>query len=427
VSSILSLAILSEAGRVGCMISRGSGSHSTYLRTLDGWRAVSVLGVVYFHCLQNGLKPDTIRAHIALRADAGVDVFFAISGFLICGRLLAELLESKTISLRNFYLRRCFRILPAVWAYLAVLVTLSSLGWVASQGWEFGSTLLFLRNYFPLYHNNGVLGTYTAQFWSLAVEEHFYLLWPMTMLILGPKIGRIGWTALISALCVYVWRVADQSHGWLIPFGTAVTGKSDTRIDALLWGCLAAIVYPYVSTRLKTSRFGRNLWVPVSMAALVAIYVKNIPGFSLIEAVLLPAMIVCTVVFPESLLGRFLELPLLKWIGRLSYSIYIWQQLAEFRTESAGSPLLVLQTFPSNLAVIFLFAACSYYLVERPMVRLGHRLTRPTTLSDVHRAFSELNVTSCSPESLPSGSSSWPADRLPSATPESLSELPGPR
>jgi peptidoglycan/LPS O-acetylase OafA/YrhL len=346
-----------------------------YVPTLDGWRAISVLAVVFFHCFQNGLRPDSLLGRVALRAHVGVDVFFAISGFLICGKLLQELKESGTISLKNFYLRRCFRIFPAVWAYLAVLAALTGLGWIASKGWEFGSTVFFVRNYFPLY--KGVIyGTYTSQFWSLAVEEHFYLLWPVTLLLLGPKLRRIGWVALVVALSVFVWRTFDQAHGWLIPFGVDVNAKTDTRIDALLWGCLVAVVYPYLSARLKGSSLGRNLWIPVCLAVLAAIFLKNLPGGSLIKAILFPAMIMCTVISPKSLLGRFLELPLLRWIGRLSYSIYIWQQLAEFRTGIPGSPMRLLQHFPYNIAVIFLLASGSYYLVERPMVRLGHRLTR---------------------------------------------------
>lgn len=378
---ILSFQPLHRGSPGWCMNSRSAGSVATYLPTLDGWRALSVLGVICFHSLQNGLPPGTIWAKVASRGDVGVECFFAISGFLICGKLLAELRQSQTISLRNFYLRRCFRIFPAVWVYLAALAVLTSLGWIASHGWEFASTLLFVRNYFPLYHNGVVFGTYTAQFWSLGLEEHFYLLWPITMLLLGPKISRIGWAALICALSVFVWRLIDDSHGWLIPFGTDVSVKTDTHIDALMWGCLAAIIYPHVSARLKTLPFARNLWIPILTLMTLGLFLHNIPWLEqikpLIKAVLFPAIILCTVIFPESLLGRFLELPLLRWIGRLSYSIYIWQQLSEFRTQSPDSPLRVLQIFPYNIAVIFLFAACSYYFVERPMIRLGHRLSRP--------------------------------------------------
>lgn len=358
-----------------------------YIPTLDGWRAIAVLAVLYFHCLQSGLPRGSYWARIASRGHVGVDVFFAISGFLICGRLLQELRESGTISLKNFYLRRCFRIFPAVWAYLAVLAALTALGWISAKGWEFGSTLFFVRNYFPLYHQGTIFGTYTAQFWSLAVEEHFYLLWPVTMLLLGPSLKRIGWAALFAALAVFVWRSFDNVYGWLTPFGVDVHSKTDTRLDALFWGCLVAIVYPYIHAQLKESSIGRNLWIPVCLAVAAMVLLKNIPGGSLIKSILFPAMILCTVISPKSPLGRFLEWQPLRWIGRLSYSIYIWQQLTEFPSAVPHSPIRVLQHFPYNIAVVFLLASASYYLVERPLTRFGRRLTsRPHRDVPVHES-----------------------------------------
>ena len=343
-----------------------------YIPTLDGWRALSVLGVVFFHCLHSGLEPGSILAKLAARGHMGVDVFFAISGFLICGRLLQELRETGTISLKRFYVRRCFRIMPAVWVYLAVLAALTAVGWVRTEPWEFDSTLLFVRNYFPLF-NGHVFGQFTAQFWSLGVEEHFYLLWPVTMLILGPKFRRIGWAALAISLAVFLWKIIDEAHGWFIPFGTDVDTKSDTRLDALLWGCLAAIIYPCVRERLKDSTLRRSMWILIGLG--IAAADLKIPEVSLIRSIFFPALLVCTAACPNSIPGKFLELPLMRWIGRLSYSIYIWQELCTFPSLDAHSPLQRIEHLPYNIAVIFLLASTSYYLVERPLTRLGHRLT----------------------------------------------------
>jgi peptidoglycan/LPS O-acetylase OafA/YrhL len=347
-----------------------------YVPTLDGWRALSVIAVIFYHCLHNGLDPGSIWSSLALRGHVGVDVFFAISGFLICGKLLEELRDTKTISLKNFYVRRCFRILPAIWGYLATLAMLTASGWVKTWSWEFGSTLLFVRNYFPLFHKEQVFGTYTAQFWSLAVEEHFYLLCPITMLFVGPKICRIRWAGLILALGLFAWRTIDAAHGWLIPFGVDVNSKTDTRLDALLWGCLAATMYPYLRARLNASTLKDKLWLPTSLMVALVIFPRNFPGDSLIKAVLFPALIMSTAIAPETVLGRFLELPVMKWIGRLSYSIYIWQQLAIFPVVLSKSPLRYMQHFPVNIGVIFIVACGSYYLLERPMIRTGHKLTR---------------------------------------------------
>jgi peptidoglycan/LPS O-acetylase OafA/YrhL len=360
-----------------------------YIRTKDGWRALSVLGVVCFHCAKNdGLWPGSILSKLALRGHFGVDVFFAISGFLIGGKLLQELRETQTISLKRFYLRRCFRILPAVWFYLAILSALTAIGWIASQGWEFESTLLFFRNYFPLYHDL-VLGKYTAQFWSLGVEEHFYLLWPAVMVLVGPKISRIGWAALILALSVFVWRTIDSAYGWWIPFGSGIDVKTDTRIDALLWGCLAAVAYPYLQAHWKGSaalRYG--IWVV--MGLIVATADLKFVEFSLIRAILFPAMLLATAMSPGSIVSRFLELPAMKWIGRLSYSIYIWQQLAMFPAGIPHSPIGPIQQFPYNVLIVFFLAAVSYYFIERPMIRLGHQMSKHPTGNRTARDIPDL-------------------------------------
>ncbi|HEY1945691.1 MAG TPA: acyltransferase [Bryobacteraceae bacterium] len=346
--------------------------HLAHIPTLDGWRALAILGVIAFHSLTNGF-PGGLWYGIAARGYAGVNVFFALSGFLICGKLLREQQQTANISLKRFYLGRSFRLLPALGLYLVVLAALVAAGWVKAKGWEFESTLLFVRNYFPLFNGHSI-GTYTAQFWSLAVEEHFYMLWPLTMLLLGPGLRRIGLAALVLALVVFVWRCLDAHFGWFVPFATSVDSKTDTRMDALLWGCLAAIVYPHLHPRVRALPFARNLWVPIAAVLAVVLILKHVPGGSLIQAILFPVLIMSTAISPDSMLGRLLEFRFLKWIGRLSYSIYIWQQLLLIPVDLPNSPLRALQHFPANIATIFLVAAASYYLVEKPMIEVGRRL-----------------------------------------------------
>jgi peptidoglycan/LPS O-acetylase OafA/YrhL len=346
--------------------------HLAHIPTLDGWRALAILGVTAFHSLTNGF-PGRLWYGVAARGYAGVNVFFALSGFLICSKLLREQQQTANICLKRFYLGRSFRLLPALGLYLVVLAALVAAGWVKAKGWEFESTLLFVRNYFPLF-NGHAIGTYTGQFWSLAVEEHFYMLWPLTMLLLGPRLRRIGLVALVLALVVFVWRSLDAHFGWFIPFATSVDSKTDTRMDALLWGCLAAIVYPHVHPRVRALPFARNLWVPIAAVLAAVLILKHVPGGSLIQAILFPVLIMSTAISPDSMLGRILEFRFLKWIGRLSYSIYIWQQLLLIPVDLPNSPLRALQHFPTNIATIFLVAAASYYLVEKPMIEVGRRL-----------------------------------------------------
>jgi peptidoglycan/LPS O-acetylase OafA/YrhL len=346
-----------------------------YIPTLDGWRAISVLGVIFFHSLHNGLQPGSFLFRLAVHGYLGVDMFFAISGFLICGKLLNELAQTNTISLKRFYIRRFFRIVPPLALYLAVLAILTLSGWILVKSWEFESSVFFLRNYFPTFHDV-VIGQYTAHFWSLAVEEHFYLLVPMVILCMGRKPRRLAWTVLTAALCVFIWRSFGEAHQLLIPYGVDVTEKTDTRIDALLWGCLAAVVYPKAVQWLRSLGW-QNLSVVIA-AALVTAICLHAPGLTLLEAMLFPALLISTAVFPDSLLGRALEWPVMKWIGRLSYSLYIWQQLAIFPTLVPDSPMAVLQQVPLNLVVMLALASASYYFVEKPAIRMGRRLEMPS-------------------------------------------------
>lgn len=348
---------------------------SGYIPTLDGWRAIAIFGVMAFHCVGNGVVGGHIWQVVASRGYAGVDIFFALSGFLICGKLLSEQQRTKTIALKQFYLRRSFRILPALALYLAVLAVLARAGYAEASGWEFGSTLLYVRNYFPIFDGHP-LGVYTSHLWTLAVEEHFYLIWPPIMLLLGPKLRRIGLVTLLLSLAVFVWRNLDYRHHWLIPFGSGIPVKTDTRIDALLWGCLAAVLYPYLMPRIRALPFGNHIWLPIVVILAAVLLLKHVPGSSLIKAIVFPAVIMSTAISPGSVLGRILEFGILKWIGRLSYSIYIWQQILIFPTISPNSPLRALQHFPVNIAFVFLFAAASYYSVERPMMHLGQRIQR---------------------------------------------------
>jgi peptidoglycan/LPS O-acetylase OafA/YrhL len=346
-----------------------------YIPTLDGWRALSVIAVVLDHGAPGLFARHPGLMHVAAHGNIGVDIFFAISGFLICGLLLEEFTRTGDISLRGFYIRRFFRILPPYYAALAAICAVSLFTGIRINDSDLPSCLLFFRNYLPLGMDEPG-GFYTAHFWSLAVEEHFYLLWPALLIIVKPK--HAAKVAFPLAMLVLAWREL-QMHAGLLPgihvVPNALTA-TDTRIDALLWGCLAALYFPKIKRTFERVQFSQ-LWLPILVFVLAADKIRT-PSVVFLHAILLPLLILSTVIQPASLLGRVLEWQPLRWIGTLSYSLYLWQELfLPLQSMQAHGAFHYLQQWPWNVPAILVCAVLSRYLIEVPTTRWGHRLSAP--------------------------------------------------
>jgi peptidoglycan/LPS O-acetylase OafA/YrhL len=352
----------------------------SYLPTLDGWRAVAILGVLMYHGTTSlfypgGPFPSYEAIRVIQAGSRGVDIFFAISGFLICTRLLQERQQTGGISLRAFYLRRAFRILPPYFTYLGVLAVLAVCGVLVVEGREFLGCLLFIRNYYGPVESHG---WYTGHFWSLAVEEHFYLLWPLFLVTCGSRRARS--LVVVIALAVPAWRVLDERFGLM---SALVQGsqRTDTRIDGLLWGCWAAVLLEMPAYRAWITRL-LTPWVWFAVVAALVALVRYEPFMEKFwQSFLLPWLLLGTVLHPTWAVSQLLEASPLRWLGRLSYSLYIWQQiflLGSWRV-SRPFPLGMLQELPLSVAASFVCAAASYYLLERPLLRYGQRLARRAT------------------------------------------------
>lgn len=345
-----------------------------HLPTLDGWRGLAVIGVILYHAREEFWRASSLPVRLAAHGYLGVDLFFAISGFLICGLLLREYEQTGDISLRRFYIRRCFRILPPYYVSLAAICAAGAFLALPFNFSDVPSCLLFYRNYRPMGIDQAG-GYYTAHYWTLAIEEHFYLLWPMLLLAVKPK--RAGKAAFLLAMLVFAWRVIEARFSLLAGIlpPANLMGRTDIRIDALLWGCLAAIYFRDIRQAVARVRFSQLWLVPASMVLITQKF--HSPGQTLLNAVLLPALVVSTVLQPASLLGRILEWRPLCWIGSISFSLYLWQELflPELRTQLAGGSLRHLQQPPWNFLAMLVCACLSRYLIEIPMSRLGHRIS----------------------------------------------------
>ncbi len=339
---------------------------SGYIPTLDGWRAISIILVLLNHTRFDVSTPmlGSFLGRLSEYGAAGVNIFFAISGVLICGRLLQEEQDHGSISLRNFYVRRAFRILPPALLYLLTIAILSPL--LAVTRLEWFSALFFFRNYV---YTNALPPThwFTGHFWSLAVEEHFYLLLP-GILVLFPKKRVLALGALTCA--IVGWRI------WLVRHSSSTLGlRTDTVLDALL---IAAIVAIAANNEQLGALFRRYLTPPTTvflLAVYVALLLMRVPFNLVLRGTVLPLLLLSTALQPHHLIGRILESALLRWIGRLSYSLYLWQELFFCDKWWHGAlPLGMLEKWPFKIVSLLACACVSYYFLERPMVRLGHRI-----------------------------------------------------
>jgi len=353
---------------------------ASYIPTLDGWRAVAILSVIFCHGVNQTRFPMAMSLGYL-----GVSLFFAISGFLITSRMVDEARKSGTIDLGRFYLRRSFRILPPAFVFLGTIVILGAFGVIPFSLSPVLKALLFVRNYTPMNYADKATW-YSAHFWSLSVEEHFYLLWPTIFVLAGLK--RARWVAPALAIVTILWRMLDEKHDFVArlfhaPFLSGEWGRTDYTADVLLWGCALAL---WIGQRPWKSFMprGTTSLACIGLATfnvIAAFYPTTIPHARNFVNLFMALILGLTVLEPNSILSTILEAAPLRVIGRLSYSLYLWQQLFFHADEMPKW----FQLFPVNVLLIMLCACLSYYLIERPAIRLGQRLLLKMRTRDAAR------------------------------------------
>jgi peptidoglycan/LPS O-acetylase OafA/YrhL len=319
--------------------------------TLDGWRGVAILLVLAAH-LQMGLLHHYYGNYPwADVGQHGVTIFFVLSGYLITSRLL----EEEKIDLKSFYLRRFFRLMPCAWSFMLALALASVLFGIPLIGHDALACIFFFRNYFPT--TETPFNMRTGHFWSLSLEEQFYLLWPPALAFLGRRRALV----LAIAGCLGCAALKLGAHSYCMRFPQAL--HSEVRFDAPLAGCLFALVLRSGAPREWFQRNGHWLfWLCVPIFAWqLATYSSMVSFF---ESATIACMIAATTLAPISLVGRALEWKHLKFLGVLSYSLYVWQQ-----------GMLFLPVYP-YLGVVFLplVAILSYGCIEQPGIALGRRI-----------------------------------------------------
>ncbi len=337
--------------------------------SLDGLRAISIAIVLLAHVsgtIDLRLEPYTHALYGF--GSFGVKVFFVISGFLITTLLLNEESKRGRISLGMFYLRRTFRIWPVAYTFILVVALLEAARLISLPPHNLIYALTFTTNHAP----EGAW--WTGHLWSLAVEEQFYFVWPLVFLLTGARARRLSCLAIVVlapilriTTLLYAPRVYDAMQASLLYVG-----------DAIAMGCLLALFSGWLCENDRAKRFFGSKYfvaVPVLAVAMYATLQSNLwPKFHFaIGNTLSLACIAATiwrVISWQDWATRILNSRPFVFIGVLSYSLYVWQQI--FLSEAGR---FWINRFPQNIVAAFAVSLASYYLVETPFLRLRERIS----------------------------------------------------
>jgi peptidoglycan/LPS O-acetylase OafA/YrhL len=341
-------------------------------KTLDGWRGIAIIMVLVQH--YQAAFPGNAQYSLGQH---GVQLFFVLSGYLITSQILSD----ERFDLKAFYIRRAFRILPPALLYLSVLVLLTAFTPFRVCGNDIWACLFFFRNYVA----ETAINTCTGHFWSLSLEEQFYLLWPALIVLLGRRKASFAAAGLAAAIAIY------RIRSWSFYALGLHALRTEVRADGLLVGCVLGVALTHIPIRQWVERFGMILFWPALV--FFAFDVVTVQSFiPLHESVAIAIMLGASSRNPETLVGRLLEWKFLKISGVLSYSIYIWQGL--FLRPNWGIFGFVL--LGSSIII-------SYCFVEQPARKLGRRLAKRAATNSAVLASPACAVSSAEPEAAQAG------------------------
>ena len=352
---------------------------------LDGLRAFAVLTVFVGHAGLHSYLP------FLTGAGTGVTIFFFLSGYLITSLLRREYSKAGRVSIRDFYLRRVLRILPPLYIFVASSVVLAEVGAVGGRVTGFGllAALLHFTNFTEIWGNPHLLLPGAGVLWSLSIEEHFYLVFPVLYTVMSRRLSPRGQAKLLLSICVLalVWRcflVFGLGDGYnRTYFGT------DTRADSLLGGCLLAVymnpIFDELPSRLDRwiaeprRAVGTLLTACFVLAAGEHLSAQLAAAFEpTIQLIGLYVAFLVLLRKPDTWVGRLLEWAPVARLGVLSYTFYLFHglilEVIGYRTSLPTVPAAI-------LAFLVVWAICEAVnrAVEQPLARLRRRLSHQRT------------------------------------------------
>lgn len=340
------------------------------LPSLDGLRAVSIILVLGGH-LQYSLPSAVYGFPLFQVFDAalGVRIFFVISGFIITYLFLREKDATGTISISRFYLRRLIRLYPVNVAFVAFLFVLTELTDVAISNCQYLTALTYTKNF-------GCGGWMDGHLWSLAVEEQFYLCWPLAFFL---SRGR-G----LYYVAVFFIAISPISRALEYLSGSRLYELLTSNSDALMIGCLLALlcnekielVKRIVSWQPALCRILAVLlmYVPIALASRLLLGALTVTLGPMLQAACAGYLLISLLLVPQGLEYLLLNTRVMRGLGLISYSLYIWQQPFLLAPPALFGSAGWLLHFPQNIVLCLGVGTFSYLMLERPFAALRARL-----------------------------------------------------
>jgi peptidoglycan/LPS O-acetylase OafA/YrhL len=345
---------------------------SKKIRSLDGLRAISISMVLIAHT-KASFGQSFVNSpvwYLFANSNTGVRIFFAISGYLITKLLLIEKMRTGENNLKKFYIRRVLRIFPIYYFYILIIFVVKVFfdSNIVDNYRGFIYPLTYLWNYKHLFTTGGNEGNYFGHFWSLAMEEQFYLIWPWVFIRYSRK--KLIRILIIFILCMPVFRLVTY---FAMPGSRGQIGMMlHTGSDSILIGCLGAFIENNKVRYVQLLNIVRKPWCiyPVILFLFIISPLLNYQFkgayYITIGISLNNICVICFIFWSinvQNIFTKFLNTWPVTQLGILSYSIYIWHMIIVNNTKLV----------PLNYILILLIGITSYYFIEKPILRLKTR------------------------------------------------------
>lgn len=374
-------------------------NNARYLEGLDGLRAIAVIAIIVYHLNSKWLPGGFL----------GVDTFFVISGYLITSLLLHEYHTKGHIDLKSFWLRRFKRLIPAVFFMLTVVLTYAlffETEMIQRVKEDAIAAFVYVSNWWYIFQDVSYFDSAESQpllhLWSLAIEEQFYLIWPVILLLLLTKVKDMkkvfGITLLISliSLVIMIFLAEPMQDNSRVYFGT------DTRLQTLLLGVMLAYIWPPFKLKsaidVDVKRWIDGIGIGALLILIVFFFTVGssdnwiyFGGLYVISGVTL--LLIASSVHPSTMLPKLLGTPIFLWIGTRSYSLYLWHYpIIVFINRHYIEGQIPWYIMICEVLLTLICAEISYRYIESPLRKEGLKALWPINKDHVQRAIRTITI-----------------------------------